>query len=144
MFYYPEHEQENYVVNQYVNAEAGAQGLAEIVKEISDAAIKVITAHSQCAQAFHTHQAVLTYLLTLPSLASSHGLAYSTVIQCLLYISGERLEACSQHDREACSRGKEGVSMLHLLPSFKDLAYFLYHSFSKRDRLICRRRGPSQ
>lgn len=41
LFYYPEQAQENYVVNQYVNADAGAKGLAEIVKEISDAAIKV-------------------------------------------------------------------------------------------------------
>ena len=41
LFYYPEQAQENYVVNQYVNADAGAKGLAQIVKEISDTAIEV-------------------------------------------------------------------------------------------------------
>jgi len=41
LFYYPTEEQESYVVNQYVNGEAGAKGLSEIVKEISDASIKV-------------------------------------------------------------------------------------------------------
>ena len=47
LFYYPEQAQENYVVNQYVNADAGAKGLAEIVKEISDAAIKVQRARTR-------------------------------------------------------------------------------------------------
>lgn len=40
LFYYPTEDQERCVVNQYVNGEAGAKGLSEIVKEISDASIK--------------------------------------------------------------------------------------------------------
>ena len=41
LFYYPDKDQENYAVTQYVNADVGAKGLAEIVKEISAKAIKV-------------------------------------------------------------------------------------------------------
>ena len=43
LFYYPTEDQEKTVVNQYVNGEVGAQGLSEIVKDISDASIKVNT-----------------------------------------------------------------------------------------------------
>ena len=41
LFFYPDQDQENYAVTQYVNADAGAKGLAETVKEISAKSIKV-------------------------------------------------------------------------------------------------------
>ena len=106
LFFYPEQAQENYCVNQYVNADAGAQGLAEIVKDISDAAIKVRFLCCPFALLSALHK---RHLKHQPVKCCSYHLRHSACQKCFGRVSGVHRSIIDIACHESAFSFREGV-----------------------------------